>query len=328
MRFCLYILISLVTALLFLWLAFRSTDLYLFREHLLAMNPVWLFPFTGAFFLSHWFRSKRWGLLISSKPPAQTLFAGLMLGYLVNTLVPRAGELARPAYVGKKTGLSTGRLLGTVVLERVVDVVCLAALLVYVFLTVASGSGLPEHFYGGSVTAKTVFVVLFFAGLLAALAWWLYRYMSIYVEKGTLSLFLKKILGMAMLFWEGVTSIRNLRHRSLFLFYTLAIWVSYMAVFWFPFFILDLHEAYSPGLSDALVVMVFSAAGFAIPTPGGTGSFHFLVQQSLIIICGFAAEPALTYALITHAAITAAVFIVGGAALLFDRIIISRQTII
>ncbi len=320
-----YISLSCITALAFLWLAFRNIHSDILLDHLLHINPVWLIPFACAFILSHWFRSVRWGLLLETKLADRTLFAGLMLGYMINTVIPRMGELARPAYVGKRTNISTGKLLGTVVIERIVDIVCLAVLLVYVLITTASGSGLFSHFYSGVIPQKTTWLAICFAGLLVIFAFWLSRCISISRKKPPDSPFLKKIAGKTTLFWQGVVSIRNLRHRYLFIFYTLAIWLSYTAVFWFSFFLMDLHEAYSLGISDALVVMVFSAAGFAIPTPGGTGSFHYLVQQSLWIVCGVAAEPALTYALITHAAITAAVLIFGGAALLLDRII-SRRT--
>src|SRR5690625_5544109 len=70
----------------------------------------------------HYLRAERWKLFLPDperKVLRSTLFAGVMLGYLVNYLVPRLGELSRPVYVARKNGLSPGKLIGTIVAEQI-----------------------------------------------------------------------------------------------------------------------------------------------------------------------------------------------------------------
>src|SRR5690625_7592319 len=72
----------------------------------------------------HYLRAERWKLFLPDperKVLRSTLFAGVMLGYLVNYLVPRLGELSRPVYVARKNGLSPGKLIGAMVAERRLD---------------------------------------------------------------------------------------------------------------------------------------------------------------------------------------------------------------
>ncbi|MEX2572896.1 MAG: lysylphosphatidylglycerol synthase domain-containing protein, partial [Balneolaceae bacterium] len=57
---------------------------------------------------------------------------------------------------------------------------------------------------------------------------------------------------------------------------------------------------YDLGLVEATVVTVISAVGISIPTPGGIGSYHLFVQQSLWLLFSVPLVSALTYATVTH----------------------------
>ena len=51
-----------------------------------------------------------------------------MIGYLVNNVIPRGGELARPFVLGKLESVSKSAALGTVVVERIIDILCFLVL--------------------------------------------------------------------------------------------------------------------------------------------------------------------------------------------------------
>src|SRR5690625_7855462 len=95
--------------------------------------PVYCPPcLTPVLVFRHYLRAERWKLFLPDperKVLRSTLFAGVMLGYLVNYLVPRLGELSRPVYVARKNGLSPGKLIGTIVAERLFDLFVLLLLL-------------------------------------------------------------------------------------------------------------------------------------------------------------------------------------------------------
>jgi uncharacterized membrane protein YbhN (UPF0104 family) len=114
------VVISLIVAGLFIWLAARTVDPTEFREQFSLVSFHWLPLFIVVLLASHYLRAERWRLLlhrdVKAKVPRSTLFAGVMFGYFMNVLVPRLGEVSRPVYVAKKHGLSSGNLLGTIVL--------------------------------------------------------------------------------------------------------------------------------------------------------------------------------------------------------------------
>ena len=88
-----------------------------------------------------------------------------------------------------------------------------------------------------------------------------------------------KIKGVLSGFGEGLRTISKLENPGWFIFHSLNIWAMYFLMTYFCFF------AYEPtthlGLLAALMVFVFGAFGIVIPSPGGMGSYHFLVMAAL-----------------------------------------------
>ncbi|HEY4613760.1 MAG TPA: lysylphosphatidylglycerol synthase transmembrane domain-containing protein, partial [Bacteroidota bacterium] len=119
-------LVSFLLTAVFLYLAFRNANLEKLWDSLKNANLWWialLFPL-GLF--SHWLRALRWKYIIAPiKPNAslRNLFSAVMIGYMVNNVIPRAGELVRPYVAGKLEHISKSSALGTVVLERILDTV-------------------------------------------------------------------------------------------------------------------------------------------------------------------------------------------------------------
>src|SRR5690606_16148124 len=100
---------SAAAAVFFIWLAFRSVDLAELQAGLKSVTFYWLPFFVPALALSHYLRAERWKLFVpdsEKKIFRSTLFAGVMLGYVVNYILPRLGEISRPVYVARKSGLS------------------------------------------------------------------------------------------------------------------------------------------------------------------------------------------------------------------------------
>ncbi|HET7030809.1 MAG TPA: lysylphosphatidylglycerol synthase transmembrane domain-containing protein [Candidatus Limnocylindrales bacterium] len=107
------------------------------------------------------FRGLRWQRLIQPIAPVRFLpmFGYLLVGYAANNILPaRLGELVRSHYLGDREGLSRAAALGTVVIERVVDLVAVVAI-ASVALLVLSVRG---------VLVSAVFIGAAVAGLLLA----------------------------------------------------------------------------------------------------------------------------------------------------------------
>ena len=96
-------------------------------HYFLQANPLWMIIAMFIGIISHIFRALRWNLLIESvtkKPKIKNTFWAVMSGYLVNYAVPRLGEITRCALLGKKEKIAVDTVLGTMISERLFDVIC------------------------------------------------------------------------------------------------------------------------------------------------------------------------------------------------------------
>jgi hypothetical protein len=118
--------LSFVLAVIFLYIAFHDVNFSEVLSITAKANLFWVFVFIVVSMLAHYLRAIRWRFILNSvKPNIQTknLFGALMIGYGVNCVTPKLGEVTRAVLIGKWEGLSRSSMFGTVILERVMDVV-------------------------------------------------------------------------------------------------------------------------------------------------------------------------------------------------------------
>jgi len=319
------VVISLIVAGLFIWLAARTVDPTEFREQFSQVSFHWLPYFILVLLTSHFLRAERWRLLlhrdVKENIPRSTLFAGVMFGYFMNVLVPRLGEVSRPVYVAKKHGLSSGNLLGTIVLERLIDVCTMFLLLGIVALTLTREFGLLEQLLGISSWNWYTYMILPLILLAIAGIIWVFYKTLIYLDKtkNFTNPLLRKIIDVSRSFGEGMVSIRNIDNWPGFLLLTAGIWFGYICMIYIPFSMLNLGDAYGLTLQSAVVLTVVSSVGVSIPTPAGIGSYHLLMQQSMWLLYGVPLATGLTFATVAHAVTIILTLVIGPLSLWFDK---------
>lgn len=146
---------SIALGVLFIWLAFRSVELEEVVASARDMSWWWLLPFTVATLFAHYIRAIRWEMLFTNKektPPKITLYTGVMFGYLVNIPLPRVGEVARPVYVARQVGESNSKIIGTIVLERVVDLLGMLLLMAFVVVFLIADPQVLSRLFGIDIT--------------------------------------------------------------------------------------------------------------------------------------------------------------------------------
>ncbi len=318
------IVFSLLIAALFLWFAFRGVPLSELWNQITEIKLGWIFPFTIVMLLSHYLRAERWMLLLTDlkiKPLRSTMMAGVMLGYMVNYAFPRLGEVSRPVYVARKNGLSSGKLLGTIVLERIIDLVCLIFFLLFISIYFIADEEILSQIFG--TEGWTTRVYLFIPTVLALLiffSWAGFRLLRFIETKWQLdNPFLKKLVEFIDMFWKGIVSVRNVNNWPLYILYTLGIWAGYIMMAYLPFWMLDMHTIYDLGAIEAMVLTIISAVGMAVPTPGGIGSYHLFTQQTLWLIFSVPLVTSLTYATVNHGVTMIMVLLTGPLILWFDK---------
>ncbi len=304
--------VSLLIAALFLWLALKDVSFYEVRLTLNKLTWYWLFPYLIISLLSHYLRSERWRQLIEQggvTTSRWTLFSGVMVGYMINYAVPRLGEVSRSVYVGNREQISRTKLMGTVVLERALDMLVMMVLIGFVILYLFSDYTLIGPILGEetvswlqallSLEGILVLGLLLLAVFIASiLFYYLFKLLNRWIP--VISRLTQLIIDSSKKFTQGLFSIKDVKNWPLFVLYTAGIWFCYVLMTYIPFTAFDLHTDYGLGMKEALVITVISAVGVALPSPGGVGTYHWFVSRSLLLLFAVPEAVGVAYAIVTH----------------------------
>jgi glycosyltransferase 2 family protein len=324
-----YIIILGITALL-IWFSLNSLqvaggDSYADKWNYLmktwhAADKMWLVAMAVVALLSHIIRAERWRMLIASTGQESRLSSttlSVLVGYLVNLVIPRGGEISRCYNLYKLDKTPVEISFGTVVVERVVDVICLLLLVLLSFVIeskklLAFIQQLPIG--EGQSNAQ---VILYIAGIFAIVAgvfYWLYK------KNKRFSDFTQRMWSG---FKSGLLSIVSLRRKGLFISYSFLIWflyfvMSYTVIRAFP-------ETSDLGFAAVLNLFAIGSIAMAAPLPGGTGSYHVLVPQGLVFLYGIAQTDAVAFVFIFHGWQTAMLIVCGAVSLIITSILVKRR---
>ena len=328
MKTSLKVLAGILIAGFFLWIAFKDVEIEQILEASKNMSYGWILPFVLATLSAHFIRAERWRLLFNDKektPHRVTLFTGVMVGYLSNIPFARLGEVTRPIYVARQVDESNSKLIGTIVLERIIDMLSLLLLMAFVAIFMISDPEILNNLFGIDITdssvlfsfAVTIAKYLGIAILGFGLVYVLLRSLSTKVQliaKG-----FEKFKEISKTFVGGVLAVKELKNWPLFVFYTALIWVCYIGMTYIPFWMFDLHIIYELSYADALVLTMVSAVGIIIPTPGGVGTYHLFITQSLFLLYAVPETIGLAYGTITHASTLVVIIISTPILLAIDK---------
>jgi len=123
-------------------------------------------------------------------------------------------------------------------------------------------------------------------------------------------------------FLDGFLFLKEPRHFFVITVFSVLIWVLYTFMLYVAFFAFDFGA--DVGFEAALVLQAISSIGYAIPTPGGTGTYHFFASQTLTKLFHVPGEVALSYATVTHGVTFIGGTIVGLYYLIRDHIKVSE----
>jgi uncharacterized protein (TIRG00374 family) len=320
-----------ITALL-IWVSLRSLTVtgddtysdkwnYLLHTWDLA-DKKWLFVMAIIIMISHVLRAERWRMLIGSSGHKTTLgfsFLSLMVGYFVNLVIPRGGEISRCYNLYKLDKTPVEISFGTVVVERVVDLMCLLLIIGLSFIVEYEKlllfiQGLPIG--SGESRLTLLFYLLLFMMLIAAVFIWLYR------SNQKVNVFVKK---MWKGFKDGLLSIFKLERKGLFIFYSVAIWFLYFLSGYAIFKVFP--ETSHLGIAAMLSIFAIGSIAMAAPLPGGTGSYHVLVPQGLVFLYQISSANAVAFVFIFHGWQTLMMIVGGAVSLLITSVIVKKNTV-
>ena len=259
----------------------------------------------GLFFgiLSHLSRAYRWKYLLEPlgfKPKFVNSALAVLIAYLVNLFLPRAGEVSRAAVMSNYEEIPFEKGFGTIVAERIADLIMM--------LIIVSITLFIQFDFIWELLTKDFNPVKTFGSLLIGVLGLIAIILFIKNSKTKFALKVKSfVLGLK----EGVTSIFKMKHKWSFIFHTVFIWAMYVAMFW----------ATIPAVSGLEVpvggiLIGFIAGGFSIAaTNGGFGLYPVAVAGALALF-GIDKVTGNAFGWIMWTAQTAMIIVFGGLAFL------------
>ena len=293
------VILFLGLGILFIWLSIKDLDKedihMIFSSMSLVNNPRgWFFIMlsVAAIVAADLIRAARAELLLKSihyKPRFSMMFYSVMVCYLANLALPRLGEVLRCTFLQRYENVPFQKSLGTVILERAVDLVCWIFLLIIAMLLnngllsqlvvdQETGVTLQEWFaqkglsYIGNYLIYIIIAVVILLVILirATRNWWQKKPALVKIAN-----FFKGI-------WHGFVSIKDIPKPWHFVFWTVAMWVCYFFGVYLFFHALPYLQHIGPGA--AFSVLVFGTIAFII-SQGGLGAYP-LITAGIVMLYG------------------------------------------
>jgi uncharacterized protein (TIRG00374 family) len=297
-----YLILLIIAAALIL-LAFQDVDVRKIIKNILHANMFWVVISGLISVIAFVVRAYRWKLLIEPlgySPSLKKTTYSLMVGYFANLAFPRLGEISRCGALSKAEAIPFNKLLGTVIVERVIDVI---SLLLCMFLAAVIeykrlGNFFSENIFNPAsekikqlIKSPSAIIISFI--LLAALVFTIFYLLKKSKQKNAESGFVKLLNGLV----TGLRSVADLKRPWLFIFHSVFIWVLYFLGMYVCLFALP--STSHLGLSAALFLLVAGGLGMSAPVQGGIGAYHLLVSQGLLLY-GLSQQDGLTFATLVH----------------------------
>jgi len=269
-------------SVLLFYLVYRGQDVKELK-HVLAtkVNYFWIGVSLFLGLLSHISRTIRWNILIKAtegRSNFKNAFLAVMIGYFANLALPRMGEFTRCGVLSKYEKMSFSKLFGTVVLERVIDLIMFLLLFVFVAVTQMN---VVVSFINNNPEIKNAIDIMFGKWVVLPVIVGLILVVFACRKLFKRLPFYKKLKEVFSNIGDGFKSIKNLDHKWPFIFHTIAIWFLYYLMLYVVFFAFDFTSNLSPLVGLTLFAM--STVGMVLPVQGGIGAWHFMVIACLMI---------------------------------------------
>ena len=303
----LFILFPIILGIFLIWYflnKFSQEQIDKILYDLKHANYYWILLSLFFGILSHLSRAYRWYFMLEPlgyKPKFANNVMAVLIAYLLNLVIPRSGEVGRAAAMTKYENIPFEKGFGTIVAERISDIIMLLIILGIVFFL---QTDLIIGYFSGTNPTKKIIILSF--GLIGIL-------ISYRILKKSKHLFFIKIKNFLSGLLEGVSSIFKMKKKWAFIFHTLFIWLMYILMFWAVTF--TIPETSTLSFEAILVGFIAGAIAMSI-TNGGFGAYPLFVATAFSVY-GIAKESGASFGLLMWFSQTIMVLVFGGLSFLF-----------
>ena len=308
--------ILLVAGVVLCYLFFRNFQFSELQQNISTGNFSWFYLVMLVSAMVYIIRTLRWQMLIKAmgyETKFMNALAALSISYFVSFVIPRLGEVTRCLSVKKKHDIPFMELLGTVIIERVVDIFSLMIILLLTVILQFNHiidyvkSNVLQPVYHSVIlkimngNTAVLFALIAVIGISTAV----FFYFRKQLRQRTPKIIIKFIEGLK----HAVTSIGQLKQKKLFFLYTFSIWVCYYLMTYFWFFVFKETSVLTWGA--CLSILSIGTIGRSIPVQGaGMGTYHFFVT-GVAMLYGLTEQWGKTLATVIHLGQTFFTFAMG-----------------
>jgi len=277
------VITGIVISLAGIYWAFKDFNFIDFKQSIQQIDAVYFLFATIFLWGSVWLRGLRWKWLFkkSFSPSVSSLYRAELIGYFGNNVLPlRLGELLRTYIVGKENNFSKSFVFGTVVLERLMDMLALTFFgIILLFLYPFEEEWISDYLLKGGVAILIIILTLTI----------LSRFKSNNTNNKFLSI-LSQIL-------DGLLSIRKQKIIPVVI-SSLLIWSIYLL----DVYLIQKAFQFNLSWTQTLAVLVISSLALSIPSaPGMIGTFHAAVKYTMVDLFAFTPSEGSSFAILMHA---------------------------
>jgi len=318
----------LALGVLLLYFAFRGVAFDELAQTLNRVNFWWIGLSLLFAAISFFSRARRWILLIEPlgfKPSFRNTYHSLMIGYLSNYALPRLGELTRCVTLGKREKIPVDSLIGTVIVERLIDLVMLLLIMLILLFSWMEKFG---TFFKNQVYApmEEKFIEVFGG----AWVFWLILCAFLVIVSGLIYFFrkilvrfplIRKIKDILTGVVSGLKTIYRMKRKWEFLLHSVLIWFLYILMTWVVVF--SLEELSGLTFVDGMFLLVIGGLGMSAPVTAGFGAYHWITSRGLMVVYDFSLETGSAYAILAHESNSLLTIVLG--ALSYTLLMTSRK---
>ena len=264
-----------------LWFTTRSLtreEINKVSDLVLNANLIYVLPSIGALILSHYIRALRWKMLMDplGKPTKiKNVFLSVLVGYFFNLVFPRLGEVMKCSLMGKYEKMPVDKLIGTMVAERIVDLVCLVLVIVLTVFSQIEKVGtyakeLLNTLLGKANNALALALLLVVFFLILTILYYRFKHSEWFIRIKRFFMGIK----------QGLFTIASINNKGLFFLHTFFIWFLYLLSIRIGLY--SMSEVAHLSWVPSLTILTFGSFAM-IATQGGIGAYQLAIQKTLTL---------------------------------------------
>jgi glycosyltransferase 2 family protein len=270
------------------WLSLKNLDTQKRLEIKVAVEHAryWLVvPVFLILIMAHFVRAVRWKLLINSlgyQIKTQNTFFAVMSGYLINLALPRFGEILKCTLLARYEKVPAEKLIGTIILERVIDALTLIVILFITFVIQPSiYTDLINAFFHSPHEPHKRKIAGWIIALIVIGIFSVIVFLWMVIKKKNFADLVAIFKRIGRSIWQGISAVEHLKRRWTFLFYSVLLWFLYFIAGYIGLFALQ-ETSQQVGVDQGFAVLSAGSIGMTI-MPGGIGAYPLLIGKTMEI---------------------------------------------